>query len=183
MRRLWWCSFGTVIAAGALGAAVALGPVRGLGTLAVLGAVGAVVGYAMGRESRNGRYGALVGASLAAAPVLVDGLVRLLGPVAGVTVSVVVVGTAPFVTTPTARWLRSRPSARADVAQAALAGPDEALRRQWLASTAELERARNDRERLEVVHVREQILDALADEGRLPDFVFDQPGKEARGRD
>lgn len=183
MRRLWWCSYGAGVFLGALGAAASLGPAAGIGTLVVLGAVGALVGYAMGRESRTGRYGALVGGSLAAAPVLVDGLVRLVGPVAAVIVAVAIVGTAPFVTAPIARALRSRARTRTDVEDAALASPDEALRRQWLASTGELARARNDRERLEVIEVRAQILNELAERGRLPDFVFDQAGREARGRD
>jgi hypothetical protein len=52
-----------------------------------------------------------------------------------------------------------------------------------VASTDELARARNDRERLEVIEARAQILDELAERGRLPDFVFDQTDREAHGRD
>ena len=59
-----------------------------------------------------------------------------------------------------------------DIERAALANEDEALRLQWLASTALLETGTTDKERLDVVHVRSQILDDLAERwgAQLPDY-------------
>ncbi|RYP84053.1 hypothetical protein EKO23_17405 [Nocardioides guangzhouensis] len=185
LRRLWWTFFGVAVAAGSVGTLASLGPAQGIATLLTLLVVGGLIGFIVGRELPSSHYAVTGGATLVAAPVLIDGVVELFGPAVAFTVLVLVVATAPFVTGPVLRLVQRRTAVPEEVEEAALASPDEALRLQWRSSSAQLAQARNARERLLVVELRAQILDELAerDGGRLPDFVFDQTGPRSRHRE
>lgn len=185
LRRLWWSCFGVAVAAGSVGTIASLGPAQGMATLLTLVVVGGLIGFIVGRELPESRYAATAGAAVVAAPVLIDGLVELFGPAVAVTVFVLVVATAPFVTGPVVRLVQRRTAMPDPVEEAGLASPDEALRLQWRSSSAQLARARDARERMLVVELRAQILDEIAerDGGRLPDFVFDQTGPRSRHRE
>jgi hypothetical protein len=114
----------------------------------------------------------LGGAALFVAPLLYPGLSQVLGPAAIGAIAALVL-TSPWIVSFIGSRLRGRvlPS---QTEVAGMAAPDEALRLQWMESTRQLERASTPRQRLLVVHLREQILNDLVERsgGALPDFVW-----------
>jgi hypothetical protein len=185
LERLWWGCFWVAVTAGSVGTILSLGPPRAIATLLTLAVVGGAIGYIIGRELPSSRYAATSGAAIVSAPVLIDGLVELSGAAVAGCVFVLLLCTAPFLVRPALRQLRRRTAGPAPIEEAALASPDEALRLQWRSTTAQLAKARDARERLLVVQLREQILDEILerDGGRLPEFVFDQTGPTSRHRE
>jgi len=105
-------------------------------------------------------------------------LSQVLGP-AAVGVVAALVLTSPAVTSHMERRLRGR-LLPTQTELAGMGAPDDALRRQWMESTHQLENASTLRERLLVVHLREQILDDLVERsgGAVPEYVW----SSARGR-
>jgi hypothetical protein len=161
-----------------IGAVSTMGTMRRQEALAISFAaavLGATLGCAWSKELSVG-HPVLEGAGLFAFPALVmPGLDHLLGPWAWVVAGGLVV-TSPAVGGLVARGLHrtARRLDLSDIELAALADEDDALRRQWLGSTALLETALTDEDRLVAVEVRGQILDALAKRwgDHLPGYVW-----------
>jgi hypothetical protein len=155
-----------------------MGTMRGQEAVAISFAaavLGATLGYAWSKELAVG-HPVLGGAGLFVFPALVmPGLDHLLGPWAWVVAGGLVV-TSPPVVGLVARGLHrtARRLESPGIERAALADEDNALRRRWMGSTALLESALTDEDRLVAVEVRGQILDALAERwgDHLPGYVW-----------
>lgn len=174
-RAVWRIILAATTLVGALATLASTPQEQVVATTLTTAAVGAVLGYAVLMDTPV-RHHVLTGAALFGWPALVlPGLVDLLGPWAWVVTGVLVVA-SPYVVGFTAHGLhrRARQDESSDVARAALADVDEALRRQWLSSTALLETATTAEDRLAVVQARSQILDDLAERwgAGLPAYVW-----------
>lgn len=171
-RKTWWTAAGLTAAAGALGTPAVMSTAAALTMLIMLALSGAGMGWAFSGEGPGIQRSILRGTGLFTAPCLVPGLIHLLGPVAWALVATI------LLTSPTSVGLIRRLSARGlppnHTDRAAPASPDAALRREWLESTRQLQRANSDSDRLLIVEVRAQILDDLVARygGRLPRYVW-----------
>jgi hypothetical protein len=175
--RIAWRCVTAAVAVLAMGATILTVPVSLFLAIAFAFAMfGALFAVAFQDDLEHVRHPIVKGALLGAAPALIPGLGRVVGPVAGLLAlglalaSPWVVGQAVKRVRP---WLTP-----ANVVQAGMAAPDEALRRQWVESSRLLREASTVSERAMVVHVREQILDDLAarNDGDLPPFVWAEAG-------
>jgi len=176
-RVLWALALAATTVVGALATLSALSPERAVATTFAMGAVGAVLGYAWSKDLPDVNHPVLVGAAVFGwPPLVIPGLVHSLG-VWALAVAGVLLLASPYVLGIVARALHrtARRLESSDVERAALADEDDALRRQWLGSTALLETASTDEDRLVVVQVRAQILDELSERwgGQLPGYVWE----------
>lgn len=175
-RLVWRCVTGAMVLL-ATAATVITVPVGMFLAIAFAFAMfGALFAVAFQEDLQGVRHPIVKGALLGASPALIPGLSHVIGPSAGL-VAVGLALLAPWVVGQVARrvqrwWQPSR------VAQAAMAAPDEALRRQWVESSRLLREATTPSERMVVVRVRQHILDDLAarNGGQLPGFVWDLAG-------
>ncbi|KRF34127.1 hypothetical protein [Nocardioides sp. Soil805] len=178
-RLGWSIVTGVTCLLGLTGTALAVQPVLFLSVGATLALLGALMAVAFAEELKGMRHPVLTFAALATTPALLPGLARLIGSATPVLAAVLVLSSPWIVTWADGRlrpWLLP-----ARIVQAGMAGPDEALRRQWAESTRQLASATSVADRLLVVHAREQILEDVAarNGGRLPAFVWGLP--EMRG--
>jgi hypothetical protein len=172
-RLAWRLAAGASGLAALVGSVVAMRLEMFLAILFTMAMFGGVMGYAFKEDLPEVRHPILGGAVLFTTPTLYPGLSQPLGA-AAVGVVAALALTSPFIVAQAGNRLRPRmlPSR---VVMAALAGPDEALRRQWMESTRQLDQAATIQGQLLIVQVREQILDDLTDRngGQLPDYVWD----------
>jgi hypothetical protein len=175
-RVAWQLVVGTVGLAALVATAVVMRLDVFLAILFTMILFGGVMGYAFKEDLPHVRHPVVGGALLFTAPALYPGLSQLLGAAAGGAVAVLAL-TSPFIVFRAGGLLRRRLSPTT-VEEAAMMGPDEALRRQWMASTHQLRRAETIQDRLLIVRAREQILDDLAERtvGQFPDYVWNTLG-------
>lgn len=180
-RTLWRRVAAGTVGFGVLGAAGAMSLAEIVGVVVFLGVWGGALGYALSSELKRFRHPVPSGAGLAIGAALVlRGLAHLLGPLALAVVAALLL-TSPYVVGLVVGWLRPRISPT-DVVRAGSAAPDVALERQWVMSTALLEDASTDEERLLAIQTRAEILDDLTQRGggRLPDYVWPPPPPQSR---
>lgn len=179
---LWRLALGltaTLAVAGTLGT-FPLVVLLGIGSC--FASFGAMTGLAFKTDLPRVRHPVLGGAALALAPCSTPGLAHVLA--AAVAWSVLMIVMSPLVS----RWLISILRGRvlpSQIQQAGMAPLDDALRRQWEASTRMLDNSATLSERLLVVDLRDQILEDLLDQagGVLPDYVWAAPrGQRGLGR-
>ncbi|MGD9960136.1 hypothetical protein [Nocardioides sp.] len=173
LRSLWLCAFAVVTVVGAAATVASMSLLGTLITTLTMGVFGAALGYALGQDL-PGRGLIQKGAVIFGWPVLVlPGLAPLLGPWLLAVIGGLIV-TSPDAIRAAYRVLGRRRTASSELHHAAEADTEDALRLQWAASSAQLEGARTDRDRLLVIEVRSQILDDLTERygAHLPDYVW-----------
>ena len=180
-RRAWRLVVAAMVLTAVAGTVVAMRLDLILAIVFTMVLFGGVMGYAFKDDLPEVRHPVLGAAALFTAPALYPGLSQFLGAAAAAVVAVLVL-TSPFVVARAGKRLRPR-LLPPQVELAALAGPDEALRRQWTESTRQLDRAATLQDQLLIVRIREQILDDVVDRtgGQLPDYVWET--RNGRGGD
>lgn len=175
-RVVWRMVAGTTIVV-ALTGALLDGPVgRVVAVTSVMAGFGALMGLCLKSELAQVRHPVLGGAAVFAIVSLLPGLQVLVGPWALVWVVVLLMASPPLVGLVGEGLRRRHPVSDPEIA--ALARPDEALRRQWVESARQLARATTVPEVLLLVQAREQILDDILTStgGLLPDYVWAAAG-------
>ncbi len=173
-RAIWLSTVVCVSLVGVVGTALVMPWTQAVGIAVCVGVFGTFIGFAFGEEFSSLRRTVLVCAALFGLSALVlPGLVHLCGPVAFGVVAALVLA-SPEASRPIVRLLRPH-LGPPDLQRAGMADPNEALRRQWLAATAQLEEAARTSDRLLLVELRSRILDDLLErgDGRLPGYVWD----------
>lgn len=169
----WWVVTSSVVALGLLGTPGVMDWSRFLATVLALAVMGAATGLSFAPAVGAGYVRAgTVGLVLFAGPCLEPGLWHVTGPA-----SLVLGGLVALTPPPVVQWGRRLLRGRVlptETEAAAMASPDDALRRQWTVSTTQLRDASTDAERLLLVRMRAAILDDLAQrsDGVLPDYVW-----------
>lgn len=163
-------------------AAHPVAPSLGIGVCAA--ACGAAMGLACRADFPRARHLPARGAASFVAPTLLPGLASASSPGTAAVLAVLLVVTAPPVSSALVDALRGRvlPS---HTHVAGMAQHADALRRQWEQSTRVLETSLTLRQRLQIVMLREQILEELLEltGGVPPEYVWTSPrGKGGRGR-
>lgn len=182
-HRIIWSAATGVTALLALAGTRAWMPIDLAVAMIVLTAgLGALVGLVFKDDLPRIGHPVRRGAVLFAAPTLYPGLAEILGEASAVVVGALLVAGSPGALNLVRRWLRGRllPS---ETEQAVMAGPDEALRRQWEESTRLLHLASTPAEQLRVLRLRGQILDDVVRQsgGAVPDYVWTPPDRGEHG--